>query len=131
MRVVVDTNIIFSASLSVNSKFRELLFNSYYEFYAPATLLDEINRHIDKIFKYSKQSNYETLNFLNKVFDRIQFYKLELISNEIYAEAYKICKDYDENDTPFVALAMHLNAKLWTGDKIKIALKQNGFDNFL
>ena len=28
-----------------------------------------------------------------------------------------MCKDVDETDTPFVALALELNIPLWSGDK--------------
>jgi len=28
--------------------------------------------------------------------------------------------DIDEDDTPFIALAVELNAKLWTGDKVLV-----------
>jgi len=29
-----------------------------------------------------------------------------------------VTKGIDEDDTPFIALGIELNAKLWTGDKI-------------
>jgi predicted nucleic acid-binding protein len=29
-----------------------------------------------------------------------------------------LTKDIDEDDTPFIALGIELNAKLWTGDKV-------------
>ena len=33
-------------------------------------------------------------------------------------EAFLLTSDVDEDDTPFIALGIELNAKLWTGDKI-------------
>ena len=37
----------------------------------------------------------------------------------------------DLKDTPFVALALHLDAHLWTDDKeLKTGLRAKGFDRF-
>jgi len=42
-----------------------------------------------------------------------------------------LCRDIDINDAPFVALALELEAVLWTGDKtLKNGLKDKGFDRF-
>ena len=47
-------------------------------------------------------------------------------------KAYEMCKDIDEADTPFVALALELDIPLWSGDK-KLAkgLKDKKFDKIL
>lgn len=127
MKVVVDSNIIFSASLSENSKFRKLLNNSEHEFIAPYELFEEIFSNLDKIIKYSKSSETETIKYLNQLLSKLTYYHLDLIPKEVYEQAYNICKDYDASDTPFVALAIHLEAKLWTGDKIKNHLIKQGF----
>lgn len=42
----------------------------------------------------------------------------ELISERNWLAAYEFTKAVDEDDTPFVALALELNTKLWTGDKV-------------
>jgi len=42
MKVVVDTNIVFSAFLSKNSKYRELLFDDKYEFYSPTLFAGQL-----------------------------------------------------------------------------------------
>ena len=45
-------------------------------------------------------------------------------------EAYRLC-EVDRNDTPYVALALHLDAELWTqGDELKTGLRAKGFDWF-
>jgi len=37
----------------------------------------------------------------------------------------------DLKDTPFVALALHLDARLWTDDEeLKAGLRARGFDQF-
>lgn len=45
-------------------------------------------------------------------------------------QAYLLCKDQDIYDVPFVALALTLDAYLWTGDKKLIKhLQKLGFNN--
>lgn len=54
------------------------------------------------------------------------------ISKENWHEAYGLCADIDEKDTPFVALSLELTVPLWTNDKKLIkGLKKKGFDNLL
>lgn len=99
MKVVVDTNIIFSILLSHSSKMRDMLWNKKYTFYSPNFVFVEIFKHKEKIMKFTK--------------------------------AYELCGGIDENDTPVVALALELNALLWTGDeKLKEGLKRKGFNRF-
>ena len=46
-------------------------------------------------------------------------------------EARRLCRDVDLKDTPFVALALYLDGRLWTGDDVlKTSLKAKGFDRF-
>lgn len=46
-------------------------------------------------------------------------------------EAYRLCHDIDEKDTPFLALALEMEAKLWTSDEIlKSGLMKKGFRGF-
>jgi predicted nucleic acid-binding protein len=47
------------------------------------------------------------------------------------AQAYRLCKHIDEDDTPFIALTLELNGVFWTGDKhLKEYLKEHGFTLF-
>ncbi|WP_262891499.1 PIN domain-containing protein [Cruoricaptor ignavus] len=41
----------------------------------------------------------------------------DLISLENWKRAHHLLKEIDEDDTPFLALALELNTKIWTGDK--------------
>ena len=46
-------------------------------------------------------------------------------------QARRLCEGVDLKDTPFVALALHLDARLWTDDEeLKVGLRARGFDQF-
>jgi predicted nucleic acid-binding protein len=57
MKVVVDTNIVFSAILNSDGKIGDLLLNSgkYIDFYSAEYLRYEIANHYEKLSKISKQ----------------------------------------------------------------------------
>ena len=52
------------------------------------------------------------------VLSTINFVFEESISEQSWVRAFALTKEIDEDDTPFIALGIELNAKLWTGDKI-------------
>jgi predicted nucleic acid-binding protein len=53
------------------------------------------------------------------------------ISIGTWTEARRLCRDVDPNHTVFVALTLHLDGQLWTGDEeLKAGLKARGFDRF-
>ncbi len=55
----------------------------------------------------------------------------DFVSTKNYVQAYWLCRDTDENDAAFVALALELEAELWTDDKaLKNGLKKKGFWQF-
>ena len=131
MKVVVDTNILFSSFLSKNSRHRDLLFDETHEFYSPNFVFLEIFRHKEKILKCAKESEEEVYGFLGKILKKINFVKEEVVSAENYEKADALCKGKDESDVPFVALALEIDGYLLTGDeKLKKELKRKGFDRF-
>ena len=131
MNVIVDTNIIFSALITRNSNRRKYLFDTKLYLYSPNFLIAEIFKHKERILKTSKLSNEELSELLNKILQRIRFVNEELISIEKFFEAFHLCKNIDEDDTPFVALTLELDGKLWTkDDELKTELRKKGFDNF-
>lgn len=119
MKIVVDTNIVFSTLLNPKSNVGELLMNveGKFDFFAPELLLEEIERYHDKIKKYTKLDDDALKTIKLSVLDTIDLVSENLISENNWIEAYKITENIDEDDTPFVALSLELEAKLWTGDK--------------
>lgn len=131
MKIVVDTNILFSACLANYSKERQHLILSENEFYAPNFVFPEIFKYKEKILRYSKASEQEIYQTLIALTEKIQFVPNTEVSLASRQKAYDLCKNIDEKDTPFVALTIELAGLLWTGDKkLKNGLLQHKFDLF-
>ncbi|MFN8344134.1 MAG: PIN domain-containing protein [Spirosomataceae bacterium] len=129
--VVIDTNVVFKALRLKYFSVREVLNQGTYHFYAPKFLLVEIFKHKEKLLKNNSQSEDEFYEYLNLLFQRITFVNEEIISIGSYLEAYRLGKDIDEKDVPFVALAIQMNCELWTYDQpIREGLSRKGFNHF-
>jgi len=131
VKLVVDTNIIFSGLLSPNGKISDLLLNSYntFDFYSPTFVLEEFENHKEKLLKLSGYTEKE-LSFLQlNLFKKIDLIDLDSIRKSTFEKAYELTKNVDEFDTPFIALALELESPLWTGDKRLIkGLSKKGID---
>ena len=129
--VIVDTNILFAAMRSANSRLRITLDRPDLKFYTPNFLVVEIFKHKEKILKKSKASEDEIYEFLNQLLRKVQFVSEENLSLGNIIQAYKLCNEIDEKDTLFVALTLELEGELWTRDEaLKAGLIKKGFTSF-
>lgn len=134
MKVVVDTNIVFSAILNSNSWIGNIILNSgkSLKFYSPKYLQKEIQNHIAKIQKITNLNDDEVQDVIEILFTKIHFIADELIPKETLAQADLLTRNVDFDDVMFIALSLHLNCKLWTGDKELISsLTKTGFNSFI
>lgn len=91
----------------------------------------EIFKHKERILGGSRASENEVYEILYKLLRKINFVSEEIISIGNFIEAYKLCRNIDEKDTPFVALALEIEGDLWTrDDALKRGLIKNGFNSF-
>lgn len=130
MKIVVDTNIIFSALLNTNGTIGEILINSKdsFEFYSCNYMRYEIQKHWEKLKKISKLSDQQLTDAQFHLFSRLNFVNEDLIPDSIWEKAYLLAKDIDVDDTDFVALTLYIKGTLWTGDKeLYNGLKNKGF----
>lgn len=113
--VVVDANILFFALLSGQSGFAEALLNSGRRFFVCEQVLVEIFKRKEKIIKFSRLSEDKVAKLSQVFLRRDSLYREDLISREDLANAYELCRELAETDTPHVALTLKFDGL--TGDK--------------
>ena len=134
MKIVVDTNIVFSAILNTGGTIGDLIFNSHnlFKFYSCYFLYNEINNHRDKLKRISKLNDselYETERFIYK---QIRFIASGQITKNYRLKAFELVKDIDLKDIIFVSLNEQLNSILWTRDKVLInGLRKKGYNKIV
>lgn len=134
MKIVVDTNIIFSTLLNSNSNIGDLLFNSdkLFEFYSCTYMRYETQKHWERLKKISKLSDEQLQVSYTQVLSKLKFINEEIIPVETWLTAEEMTKSIDIDDIDFVALTKFLKATLWTGDKaLYNGLKHLGFKKVL
>jgi predicted nucleic acid-binding protein len=134
MKIVVDTNIIFSALVNSSSNIGDLLFNTdkHFEYYSCSYMRYEIQKHWERLKKISKLSEKQLEISYTQVLSKIKFINEEIIPVESWLASEEITKGIDIDDTDFVALTKFLKATLWTGDKVLYnGLKKLGFKKLI
>jgi putative PIN family toxin of toxin-antitoxin system len=116
MRLVVDTNIIISALLK-ESTVRSLIFEPRLELCTPEFVFEEIEEHMDMIKERSGLTEEEVSLTLSLISAHIEVAPKEDFSHKM-EDAEKVIGGIDEDDVPFVALALSFpNEGIWTNDK--------------
>lgn len=134
MKIIIDTNILFSALLKNNNKFAEIILKSdgIFIFYTSDYLKNEISNHIDKIIRLSGFSKSKIDEKINHLYKHIHFLDDIILHPEIIKTAFELVKDIDLNDLIYIALSLQLDAVIWTGDKKLInGMTKKGFNNFI
>ncbi len=118
MKIIVDTNIVFSAILNSNSRIGKILLNAkaHFQFFTCSYLKVEIQRHRNKLLKITKLTEDQLSELEELVTQHVTFIDERLIPQDLLIKAETQLKSIDPDDTVFVALTKHLEGKLWTGD---------------
>ncbi len=115
MRLVIDTNVIFSALLK-DGKTREILMRDDIETYVPEFFFTELMNYEEMILKKSNMGKDEY-----RVLIELLFMDVNIISKEIFFDelekAKVIMEDIDPDDSAFLALAMKMECDLWSDDR--------------
>ncbi len=132
---VIDTNIVFTTALNTESRIGQFIMQTdplAIKFYAPTYLKREIERHLPRIVKLSRQSEAEVREIIDLAYTKITFIDDEQIPLSQYSIAANLIRDVDIDDVHFVALASYLGAALWTGDrKLYRHLIRKGYDSVI
>lgn len=134
MKIIVDTNIVFSAILNSNSRIGKILLNSkdHFQFFTCNYLRVEIQRHRNKLLKLTKLSDNQLSELEELITQNIAFIDERLIPKNLLLKTETQIKAIDPNDAVFVALTKHLKGKLWTGDmQLYNGLKARRFKNII
>ena len=130
--LVLDTSIFFSLLLGHESaQRRRLVAEPAYDFHCPRFFLVELFKHKERIARISSLDEAELLECFHELLARLTFIDEGTIAVGTWMEARRLCRDVDPKDTPFIALAIHLDCRLWTDDaELKRGLRAKGFDRF-
>jgi predicted nucleic acid-binding protein len=115
MKLVVDSNIIFSALIK-KSITRDIILSDLFELYAPEHIFNEITKHKELLLRKSKLDggDFEALLLLLQK-------HIHLVIKDKYYEKMTIAEDIlrniDITDSPFLALALALNCPIWSNDE--------------
>ena len=134
IKIVVDTNIVFSALLNTNSRIAQILINGnkHFDFYSPAYVRFEIFKHKERIKSIGKLTDDEFIETYSLILKNITILNHSIIPTKTYKNAELLCQDIDIDDTTFVAVSDFTNGILWTGDlKLLNGLIKKGYKNLI
>ncbi|MFH1408315.1 MAG: PIN domain-containing protein [Nanoarchaeota archaeon] len=118
MNLVIDSNVLFAAAIK-ESKTAEAIFHRNLDLFSPSFILDECTKYMIYLERKTQWPDFP--NIMKKLLD-----KITLIDQSLFVESLQIATEIspDLADSPFVALAIHLNIPLWTNDKQLINIKE-------
>jgi predicted nucleic acid-binding protein len=130
MKIVLDTNILFSILIKPSGKTYELFdalsFN--HDLFLGERTLTELLNHHQKILRLSRLSESEIISLKQSLLDRVQIIYDSSLSSLVVNLAYDLVEDIDIDDAAFIATTIHLDAILWSSDKpLKDGLIAKGF----
>jgi len=130
--VIVDVNVAFRCLCSNRGDLRDRLGPaSDLKLYCPRYLFVELFKHKERLARAAGLSDAEMLEALYALISRLEFVNEANVPLGTWMEAHGLCRDVDEKDTPYVALTLHMDGRLWTEDsKLKAVLRTKGFDRF-
>ncbi len=134
MTVIIDTNILISACLNIESEIFKILntLSQTIDFVIPDYALEEIEKHK---FSICKDTGRDIIIF-NKLLTQCCTNGIIIAVKELSAEKFilaeQLTRNIDINDKVFVAFSIAFDALIWTGDlKLSRGLKRIGFKNII
>lgn len=116
MRIVIDSNIVFSALIK-DSENRRIILNYQGLFLFPSFIFEDMNKYKELLLKKSGMNNEDFETLL-----RLILKKVEIISEDKLTlqreKALEIVKDIDQKDAVFFACALaYPGSIIWSNDR--------------
>lgn len=130
--LVVDANVVMSALITAGGRAASVLLQPPAETRLVSChfLQIELFKHKSRIEDFSGLAEKELLELLYELLSGVEFINEAYIPFACWQQAHRLLLDVDPNDTPYVALTIHLDASLWTDDRRLIeGLAAKGFLN--
>ena len=118
MMLVVDVNVVFSALYSKGVSYDVFALNSarkYFEFVSVEYAFLELDNNMDRLLKQSKLKPEEISRMLEFIKENTKIIPSEIFCEQV-PKAFKTLEKHPK-DAPYLALALKLNCKIFSGDK--------------
>lgn len=114
--IIVDTSVVL-AGLFADGTTRRALLETGQTLVAPGTLRQEVDRNLKRVIERTGMDQHQTRRLLDSILARI-----DRVAPEVYghllAQATEACGEAQAwRDEEYVALAMALQAPIWTLDR--------------
>lgn len=115
MKIVLDTNVVFSG-LIAGGVTRRIIIAGNPDLFVPEYFFSELEKYRERIKEKSGQNGSDLNLLINLLFEQINIVpKTEF--NHLLSRAEELIEDTDPDDVPFLALALHLDADIWSDDE--------------
>jgi putative PIN family toxin of toxin-antitoxin system len=116
LKLVIDTNIIFSALIK-DSKTREVIFSSKHQLFCLQEIFDEISKYRIEIIKRAKINEITWDKLLNEINEHLTLIPKTIV-DPCKLQAAELIAHRDPKDVPFLALALCIKVDgIWSNDK--------------
>ena len=119
MLLVVDVNAVFSALCSKGVSYEVFELNSthkYFEFVAPEYAFLELENNMARLLSQTRLQPEEISKLLEFIKENIKIIPAEEFCEQV-PKAFRILEKHPK-DAPYLALALKLDCKILSGDKI-------------
>ncbi len=130
IRYVADANVVFSALISGREGYLRMFTD--FDILLPDFALLEIQEHQRQILEDTRVNPELFRELTLRIFSYLTVVPNMLLSTRSYLAAYQLCKDIDEDDTVYLAVAIEFDIKLISKDEELInGLRAKGFQNII